>query len=166
MSALQAGSQAPDFSLSDRNGKVWSLYEALEGELVLLTFFKITCPTCQYALPFFDRLNKAIEGSGVKFWAISQNSHQETVTFNDKFEVDLPQLFDPEEKGFPVSNAYGITHVPSSFLVGQDGVIAVSSVSWDKSDFKLISKKIAVAASIPDPVVFSPGEDILDYRAG
>ena len=44
MSALQAGSQAPDFSLSDRNGKVRSLYEALEGELVLLTFFKITCP--------------------------------------------------------------------------------------------------------------------------
>ena len=166
MSVLQTGSQAPDFSLPDRNGEIRSLYETLQGKSILLTFFKITCPTCQYALPFFDRLSVAIEESTVKFWAISQNSHQETFAFNNEFGIDLPQLFDPEDKNFPVSNAYGITHVPSSFLVGQDGTIAASSVGWDKSEFKMISKKIAVATSIPDLMVFSPGEDILDYRAG
>ena len=166
MAALEPGSKAPDFSLPDHNGNTQSLRAALEKGPVLVTFFKVTCPTCQYALPFFDRLSAATAESPVTFWAVSQNDPSDTAAFNREFEVDLPELFDSEDDNFPVSNAYGITHVPSSFLIEQDGTIAVSSVGWDKAEFELITKHLALAASAPDLDVFNPGEDVLDYRAG
>ena len=166
MAALEPGSKAPDFSLPDRSGNTQSLHAALEKGPVLVTFFKVTCPTCQYALPFFDRLNSATEESPVTFWAVSQNDLNDTAAFNREFGVDPPELFDPEDENFPVSNAYGITHVPSSFLIEQDGTIAAASVGWDKAEFELITKHLALAASTPDLDVFNPGEDVLDYRAG
>ena len=103
-------------------------------------------------------------GSAVTFLAVSQNNLMETDNFNREFGIDPPQLFDSESENFPVSNAYGITHVPSSFLIEQDGTIAVSAIGWDK--FELIRKRLAATASIPDFMVFNPGEDVLDYRAG
>ncbi len=166
MAALEPGSKAPDFSLPDRDGEMRSLRAALEKGPVLLTFFKVTCPTCQYALPFFDRLRKAAVESPVTFWAVSQNEPEGTAAFNREFDLEPPQLFDSEDENFPVSNAYGITHVPSSFLIEQDGTISISSVSWDKGEFEQISERLAAAASAADLTVFNPGEDVLDYKAG
>ena len=166
MAALEPGSKAPDFSLPDRNGDVQSLRAALEKGPVLLTFFKISCPTCQYALPFFDRLSAATEASPVTFWAVSQNDRGSTAAFNREFEVEPPELFDSEDEDFPASNAYGVTHVPTSFLIEQDGAISLSSVGWDKAEFEQISQQLAAAASVPDLTVFNPGEDVLDYKAG
>ena len=166
MAALEAGSKAPDFSLPDRDGHSQSLRAALEKGPVLLTFFKISCPTCQYALPFFDRLASATAESPVTFWAVSQNDPDETASFNREFEVEPPELFDSEDEDFAVSNAYGITHVPTSFLIEQDGTISQSSVSWDKGNFEQISGRLAAVASVPDLTVFNPGEDVLDFKAG
>ncbi len=166
MAALEPGSKAPDFSLPDSNGEIQSLRAALEKGPVLLTFFKVTCPTCQYALPFFDRLASATAEGPVTFWAVSQNEPEDTAAFNREFEVKPPELFDSEDEDFAVSNAYGITHVPSSFLIEQDGTISQSAVSWDKGEFEQINGRVAAAASVPDLTVFKPGEDVLDYKAG
>ena len=166
MAALEPGSKAPDFSLPDRNGEIQSLRAALEKGPVLLTFFKVTCPTCQYALPFFDRLHKATAESPATFWAVSQNEPDDTAAFDREFGIASPELFDSEDESFPVSNAYGITHVPSSFLIEQGGTISISSVGWDKGEFEQINERLAAVASVADLTVFNPGEDVLDYKAG
>ena len=166
MALLKPGSKAADFSLPDRWGNRRSLQEALQKGPVLLTFFKIACPTCQYALPFFDRLQAATAGSPVTFWAVSQDTPAETAAFNREFGIDPPALFDSEDENFPVSNAYGITHVPSSFLIEQDGGIAASSIGWNRAEFESISQRLAAAASVSELRVFQPGEAILDNRPG
>ena len=63
MPALPKNSQAPDFRLLDAEGEEFHLYTALESGPVLLTFFKASCPTCQYALPYLDRFNSMLDGS-------------------------------------------------------------------------------------------------------
>ena len=50
-------------------------------------------------------------------------------------------LLDTEESGYPASNAYGISHVPSLFLVERDGTIAWSMEGFVKREF------VAMAAS-------------------
>ena len=59
MPALQEGSKAPDFSLPALDGANFSLQDALHRGPVLAVFFKVSCPVCQYAFPFFERLHKA-----------------------------------------------------------------------------------------------------------
>ena len=59
MAALTAGTKAPDFELIAMDGKRFSLQEELTHRPVVLAFFKGSCPVCQYAFPFLDRLSKA-----------------------------------------------------------------------------------------------------------
>ncbi len=67
---------------------------------------------------------------------------------------------------YPVSNAYGLTNVPTIFWIAQDGEIEVSSVGWIKADFEQINRKMAEIGKIPPATVFNPGEDVRDFRAG
>ena len=165
MTALASGSKAPDIELKTLEGKPFSLSDALSCGPVVLAFFKVSCPTCQYALPFFERLYQAYGHKAVKLVGVSQNDARETAEFNKQFGITLPVLLD-NGKGYPASNAYGLTNVPSIFWVAQDGEIEVSSVGWVKADFNQINRKMAEADKIDPVVVFQPGEDVRDFRAG
>jgi peroxiredoxin len=165
MAALTAGKTAPDFQLKALDGQQFSLAEALARGPVVLAFFKVSCPTCQYAFPFLERLHQAYGRSGVTLIGISQNDGKETAAFNKEFGVTFPVLLDEIGK-YPVSNAYGLTNVPTVFWIAQDSEIEVSSVGWVKAEFEQINRKMAEAGKIPPAVVFKPGEDVRDFRAG
>lgn len=165
MTALAIGKKAPDFSLRTLDGRELKLEEQLIRGPVVLAFFKVSCPTCQYAFPFLERLYKAYGNSGVTLLGVSQNNAQETSAFIKDFGVTFPMLLD-EIGRYPVSNAYGLTNVPTLFWIAQDGEIEVSSVGWVKADFEQISRKLAEAGKTGPVMVFKPGEDVRDFRAG
>ena len=71
-----------------------------------------------------------------------------------------------DTRSYPASNAYGLTNVPSIFCLAQDGEIEVSSVGWVKKDFEEINRRMAEAGKIAPAMVFKPGEDVRDFRAG
>jgi peroxiredoxin len=165
MSALATGTTAPDFELKMLDGNAFSLAAELVRGPVVLAFFKVSCPTCQYALPFLERLHKAYAAKGVTLVGVSQNNAKETVAFNQQFGVTFPALLD-DTSTYPVSNAYGLTNVPTIFWIAQEGEIEVSSVGWIKSDFEQINRKMAEIGKTPAATVFKPGEDVRDFRAG
>jgi len=165
MSALLTGTKAPEFELKTLDGKRFSLSDELARGPVVLAFFKVSCPTCQYALPFYERLYKAYGHHGVTLVGISQNGAKDTAAFNKEFGITFPTLLD-DTNSYPVSNAYGLTNVPTVFWIAQDGEIEVSSVGWFKADFEEINRRMAEAWKSAPAVVFKPGEDVRDFRAG
>ncbi len=54
--------------------------------------------------------------------AISQDDRRNTEAFLNEYGVTFPTLLD-DPNGYAVSNAYGLTNVPTVFLIGQDGEI-------------------------------------------
>ncbi len=165
MAALTAGTKAPQFELPSMDGSKFSLNEALTRGPVLAVFFKVSCPVCQYAFPYFQRVYKAYGNSKLTVVGISQNEKKDTAAFMKNFGVTFPVLLD-DTKSFPVSNAYGLTNVPTAFWISEDGVIEISSVGWVRSEFDEICQKAAFAAgNIPKPV-FQPAEKVADFRAG
>jgi peroxiredoxin len=165
MAALATGTRAPDFELKTLDGKPFSLTAKLALGPVVLAFFKVSCPTCQYALPFLERLHKAYGHNGITLVGVSQNDAGDTAAFNKEFGITFPVLLD-DTRSYPASNAYGLTNVPSIFWVGKDGYIEVSSVGWVKKDFEEINRRMAEAGKMAPAVVFKPGEDVRDFRAG
>ena len=165
MAALPTGTKASDFELKTLDGKQFSLSDALAHGPVVLAFFKVSCPTCQYALPFLERLYQAYGHKGVTLVGVSQNDAKDTAAFNKEFGITFPVLLD-ETHSYPASNAYGLTHVPTVFWIAQDGEIEVSSVAWVKADFEEINRKMAEAGKIPSATMFKPGDDVRDFRAG
>jgi len=165
MAALAAGTKAPEFELEATDGKPFSLSEALSRGPVALAFFKVSCPVCQYVFPYLERLHKAYRQKGYTLVGISQNNAKETAAFNKEFGVTFPVLLD-ELSRYPVSNAYGLTNVPTLFWIAPEGEVEVSSVGWLKADFEEINRKMAKAGKILITPVFKPGEDVPDFRAG
>ena len=165
MAALTAGTKAPDFELKAMDGKRFSLPEELTQRPVVLAFFKVSCPVCQYAFPFLDRLSKAYGQQNVTLVGVSQDDPKATSVFMKEFGVTFPVLLDTPGQ-YPVSNAYGLTNVPTVFWIGQDGEIEVSSVGWVKADVEQIGHKMAKAASASPATLFQPSEEVRDFRAG
>lgn len=165
MTALASGTKAPDIELNTTDGKRFSLTSELARGAVVLVFFKVSCPTCQYALPFYERLFKAYGQKGVTVVGVSQNNVKDTVAFAKEFGITFPILLDDTNK-YPASNAYGLTNVPSIFWIAQDGEIEISSVGWIRSDFEQINRKMAESGKVQPAMPFKPGEDVRDFRAG
>jgi len=165
MAALAPGTKAPEFTLKTLDGKSFSLADGLSGGPVVLAFFKVSCPTCQYALPFLERLYQAYKRAGVTLAGVSQNDAKDTAAFAKQFGVTFPMLLD-QGHTYAVSNAYGLTNVPTIFWIAQDGEIEVSSVGWVKADFEQINRKMAQAGKSTPATMFLPGDDVRDFRAG
>lgn len=165
MAALTAGTRAPDFTLPSTDGRQFSLLEMLQKGPVIVTFFKVSCPVCQYALPFLERVYKAQGNKKVSIVGLSQNDKRETEQFMKEYGISFPVLLD-DTKSFPVSNAYGLTNVPTTFLISPDGQIEVSSVSWAKQEIEEINRKAAEANGANPTPVFRANEQVADFRAG
>src|SRR5438105_6290891 len=165
MATLKAGTLAPDFTLPTIDGKKFSLRDALARGPVLAAFFKVSCPTCQYAFPFLERIYKASGNKNVTIVGISQNEKKDTAAFMKEYGVTFPVLLD-DTKTFPVSNAYGLTNVPSIFWIAEDGEIEISSVGWSRKDVEEIHRRAAEQIGAGVVPLFKPGEDVRDFRAG
>lgn len=165
MAALPAGAKALDISLTAIDGTTFSLQQALKKGPVLVFFFKVSCPVCQYAFPFFERLYKSYGDQKITIIGISQDDKRNTNAFLKEYGVTFPTLLD-DPNGYAVSNAYGLTNVPTWFLIGQDGEIELSSVGWVKKDVEDLNRKLANLHNSQLPPLFKPGEDIRDFRAG
>jgi peroxiredoxin len=165
MATLKAGTLAPDFTLPTMDGKKFSLRDALARGPVLATFFKVSCPTCQYALPFLERIYKAHGNKNVTIVGVSQNEKKDTASFIKEYGVTFPVLLD-DTRAFPASNAYGLTNVPSIFWIAPDGEIEISSVGWDRQEIEDMSRKAAEITGDRIKSIFQPGENVADFRAG
>lgn len=164
MPALTVGKAAPEVSLPDMRGKQFSLRDALKHGPVVLAFFKVTCPVCQYAMPFLQRIHGAHHGKA-QIVAVSQHPKKETQLFLREYGITMPVLLDDPEH-YPASNAYRLTNVPTVFLIAPGGKIEVSSVGWDRKDIEKINRRLAQEVSLPVPALFHRGEDIMDSKPG
>ena len=165
MATLKAGALAPDFTLPTMEGKKFSLRDALARGPVLAAFFKVSCPTCQYAFPFLERIYKTYGNKNVTIVGVSQNEKKDTVSFIKEYGVTFPVLLD-DTRTFPASNAYALTNVPSIFWIAQDGEIEISSVGWDRQEIEDMSRKAAETTGDRAKSIFQPGENVADFRAG
>ena len=152
---LKAGDRAPDFRLPLQRGGEVSLSELLADGPVLLAFFKISCPVCQLTFPFLERIH---QGGTLRIYGVSQNDQDDTADFNRSFGVTFPMLLDPETS-FPASNAFGITNVPTLFLVEPDGVISWKLDGWSKRDVQDLGARAGV-----NP--FRAQEFVPEWKAG
>jgi peroxiredoxin len=164
MPVLTAGKTAPPFSLASTGSERYSLQEGLAGGPVLATFFKVNCPTCQYTLPFLERLYRQFRDKGVQVWAIAQNETHDSRQFAKEYGLTFPILID--DYPYAVSRAYRLEYVPTIFFITPDGHIAVSSEGFCKADLLEIQKSLAQSLSASPGALFLPAEKVPEYKPG
>ncbi len=164
MPTLKTGVAAPPVELPAMDGSRFSLQQKLAAGPVLLAFFKISCPVCQLTLPYLERMYQA-GGRNPHIVAISQDSKRDTALFLREYGITFPVLLD-DTNSYPASNAYGIDHVPSLFLISPAGEIELDVVGWSRSDMDAIHRRLLQAAARKFAPLFRPGEDLPAFKAG
>jgi peroxiredoxin len=165
MTHIVAGNMAPGFSLKSLDNKEYSLNALLERGPVVAAFFKISCPVCQFTFPFLERLYKRYGGDGVTFLGISQDEAKSTNKFAKEYGLTFPILLD-EESDYVVSNAYGLTSVPTIFLIDTDGAVKVSSMGFDKKDLEKIASELTERKKTSLAPLFRPDEVVPANKPG
>lgn len=164
MTLLETGTKAPDFKLTATDGKSYSLKEKLSTDLTLIAFFKINCPTCQFTFPFLEKLHKNYTGKGFTLWGISQNNQAETLQFAREYKISFPLLLD--QNNYQISYAYGITVVPTLFLIDKNQEILFTAEGFAKDDLEKLSIEIAQRIGSSPVNIFAGESYVPAFKAG
>jgi len=160
VAALSPGSALPALSLTDALGGA----AAPPAGETLYGFFKTTCPTCELAWPFFDRIGRAARGGRLSVIAVSQDEPAPTDDFNRRLGVALPTLFDaPPWRG---SAALGLDTVPTFLRVGADGRVLGTLIGFQKEKMQDLAREAAALAGKAAPEIFRPGDAVPSIKPG
>lgn len=134
--APRVGSEAPDFSVKDLDGKKISL-SSLRGKPVVLNVWAPWCPPCRAEMPNLQAVYKS-QGSaagGFELLAFATQSDLSTVTaFVKEFGVTFPVLMDAENT---VTDLYQVGPIPTSYFIDKDGIVrAVQIGQMDAATFQ------------------------------
>lgn len=115
----EVGYSAPDFELTDLNGKTVRLSD-FRGKPVVLNFWATWCPPCRQELPILQDLQQRREDAFVLLAVSEGERRQDVVVFVQKYGYTFRTLLDPE---LIVGKAYGARAIPMTLAIDPDGVI-------------------------------------------
>jgi peroxiredoxin len=163
MTHIARGNLAPNFSLKTLEGREFALSEALARGPVVLSFFKVSCPVCQFTYPFLERLFRRY-GRDAAFIAVSQDNDRASRDFARSFGLTFPVLVDDEN--YLVSSAYGLSMVPTVFLIEPDGKVSISSMGFVKADLESLANALADRQHLARSAVFLATESVPAVKPG
>ena len=130
---LQIGDRAPEFTLTDKDGRSVSLSEFRGKKVVLYFYPKDNTPGCTRQACAFAGLYGEFQKRGVEVIGISKDSVASHVKFAEKYGLPFVLLSDPDRIAI---EAYGVWQekkmcgkvslgvVRTTFLIDEQGVIA------------------------------------------
>jgi len=160
---LAPGEIAPSFTLSRLDGPGTIAGPSL-GALTLLIFAKASCPTCRWAMPYVQRLHEETKGGSLAVVGIVQDDADTERAV--AAELGLTFLLAHEEAPWSTADAYGLTTVPTFFLVDGSGRTLVASAGFARDELVDIARRAADLDGGPPASPFPEGEDVPVYRPG
>lgn len=119
--APRINAEAPDFSLTDLNGKEVKLSD-LKGRPVMLNFWATWCPPCRTEIPILNKMYKETHASdNYEILGVATQSDQQTISaFAKEFNMLFPVMPDA---GSRVTSLYHVLPIPTTFFIDKDGII-------------------------------------------
>ncbi len=128
MAKLQADDakrQDINFTLTDLNGKSWTLKD-LKGKVVMVNFWATWCPPCQKEMPDLEALYNQYKDSGFVILALSQDDETEKVApFIAERKITYPIFLDPGQK---IGKLFEVDGIPKSFVYDRNGKLVAQSI--------------------------------------
>src|SRR6202163_4583810 len=122
--ADNARREQADFTLTELNGKTWTLKE-LRGKVVVVNFWATWCPPCRREMPDLETLYKQFKDQGLVILAISDEDGSKVRPFVAEQKVTYPILLDPGRK---VNELFQIEGIPKTFVYDRSGKLVAQSI--------------------------------------
>lgn len=122
---VQAGDQAPQFTLEYLDGSGTLSSDDLEGHPVVLNFWASWCIPCREEAPLLEAKWREYQDQGVRFvGVVIKDTPESALAFAKKFHLTYPMLFDPDRV---LARQLGLVGLPQTFFIDATGRFVGSS---------------------------------------
>jgi peroxiredoxin len=171
---LAAGSVAPDFLMRDVNDKEVHLAD-FKGKVVVLDFWATWCGPCTSSFPHTQKLAAKYAAQDVVVLTSGTSdtiaAFKKWIPANQPKYPDLRFVFDPNERDSPTfekrasASLYGVTGIPTQFVIGRDGRVVASIVGNGGETDPRTEGALALAGVKVDAATASAGKAALTKAA-
>ena len=132
---------APGFEVQNFGGGDAINLDQFQGKVVYVDFWASWCAPCLKSFPFMQELHTRYSNDGLVIIAINMDQNiQDARDFLAEHPVTF--LIGQDAAGI-VAQQYGVIALPSSFIVGRDGLIKDDHYGFKSGDEEKISSLIA-----------------------
>lgn len=136
---LEIGTQAPNFTLKDKNGVDVSLSDFLGKKVVLYFYPRDNTPGCTRQACAFAGAYKQFEAKGVEVIGISKDSVASHVKFAEKYNLPFVLLSDPDRVAI---EAYGVWQEKKQYGKVAFGVVRTTFIIDENGNIEKVMPKV------------------------
>jgi peroxiredoxin len=144
MKLLKVGEAAPDWHLTDPEGKTHSLSE-YRGKVVVMDFWATWCVPCSVVMPRMQKLHEKFAEQGVVVFGVNSWEKGDPVALMKKKRFSYELLL----KGEGIAEAYKVTTLPVVYIIGVDGRVIYCHEGLDDKNLSSVIEKYFKANGIP-----------------
>ena len=127
---IERGSVAPDFAVTDIDGKKLQLSN-FRGKYVLLDFWYTGCGPCIKDTPRLKALSEKFDRDNFEIIGVSADIRRDKVkNYVEKSHIGWPQILDTIDNNNKVSKMYNIGGYPHYVLIDQEGKVMMTNRSF------------------------------------
>ena len=131
---VQVGSESPDFSATDLQGRQVTLSGFRDHKVVVVDFWATWCAPCVQAMPKLQELHQKFKGQGVEVLAVNLGENTDTVRRFVELKKYTFRVV-PDRKRI-IGNRFGVSAIPALVVIDADGRIEWIRVGYnpDRAD--------------------------------